>query len=224
EVGDLPREGQGKLLRLLEEHEYLRVGDTEPRRSDARVIAATHRDLRAASASGAFREDLFYRLNVVAIEMPPLRARPSDVSLLAMRFLQKYASENGKNIQGFSHEALSALSHYGWPGNVRELENAIERSVVICRGNEIGLSDLSPSITQQAGRSSDGMPQIPGAKLADLERFAILRTLEHTGGSTSRAADMLGISARTIQYRLQEYSGAQDKSASSKGASGDSKN
>jgi DNA-binding NtrC family response regulator len=218
EIGEIPASVQVKLLRFLQEREFERVGGNQTIKVDVRVVAATNRDLAAEVKAGRFREDLFYRLNVVSIEMPALRARPDDIPLLAIRFLQKYAAENGKTLQGFAPDALAALSRYPWPGNVRELENAIERAVVICRGDEIRTSDLPPHIAQssQVATEEGGMPRVPGAKLADLERYAILKTLEHTGGSTSRAADMLGISARTIQYRLHEYTGgnAQKKSAS----------
>ena len=161
-------------------------------------------------ANGSFREDLYYRLNVVSIEMPPLRDRPSDMPLLAMHFLRKYSAENEKDLRGFSDDALDHISRYAWPGNVRELENAVERAVVVCRGDEIRSEDLTPSImaaTPTPEDDRDRMPPVPGATLAELERFAILKTLEHTGGSTSRAAEMLGISPRKIQYRLREYSG-----------------
>jgi DNA-binding NtrC family response regulator len=137
--------------------------------------------------------------------MPPLRARPSDIPLLASHFLGKYARENGKQIDGFSDEALAQLANYDWPGNVRELENAIERAVVVSKKPRIGVEDFATAIAS-AQKRPDGMPAIPGAKMDELERFAILKTLEHTGGSTSRAAEILGISPRTIQYRLQQYS------------------
>ena len=207
EIGEISPAIQVKLLRFLQEREFERVGGNQTIKVDVRVVAATNRDLAQMVKDGRFREDLYYRLNVLAIEMPPLRAHASDVPLLASKFLHKYAAENGKQIHGFSPEALSALTQYAWPGNVRELENVLERAVVICRGEEIGLADLAPSVTKGAAGAPDGMPQVPGASLAELERYAILRTLEHTGGSTSRAAEILGISARTIQYRLHEYGG-----------------
>jgi two-component system response regulator HydG len=125
-----------------------------------------------------------------------------------MRFLHKFATENEKNIERISEAALQQLMHYHWPGNVRELENAIERAVVVCKHDEIRPNDLAGHIVKTTRRDTDGMPIMPGSTLAELERFSILKTLEHTGGSTSRAAEMLGISPRTIQYRLREYSGA----------------
>jgi DNA-binding NtrC family response regulator len=207
EIGEISPSIQVKLLRFLQEREFERVGGTQTVKVDVRIVAATNRDLPALVKEGKFREDLYYRLNVVPIEVPPLRARPSDILVLAAHFLKKYGSQNDKELKGFSDEALAALSRYPWPGNVRELENAIERAVVIARGNEIGVGDLSVTITSTAGARPDGYPAIPGASMAELERFAITRTLEHTGGSTSRAAEILGISARKIQYRLHEYSG-----------------
>jgi DNA-binding NtrC family response regulator len=206
EIGEVPLATQVKLLRFLQDREFERVGGNQTIRVDVRVIAATNRDLRAEVKAGRFREDLFYRLNVVSIDMPALRERPDDISLLAVRFLQRYAAENGKTLQGFAPDALAAMTRYSWPGNVRELENAVERAVVICRGDEIRLSDLPAHVVQKTKQvNDDEMPRIPGAKLAELERYAILKTLQDTGGSTSKAAEVLGISARTIQYRLHDY-------------------
>ncbi len=207
EIGDISAATQVKLLRFLQEHEFERVGGNQTIKVDVRVIAATHRDLLARVREGRFREDLYYRLNVVSIEAPPLGARPSDIPLLATHFLGRYAKENGKQITHFSDDALVRLVRYQWPGNVRELENAVERAVVLCRGDVIRAEDLAPSIVSSDAAGADGRPPIPGTKLADLERYAILRTLEHTGGSTSRAAEILGISPRKIQYKLHEYEG-----------------
>jgi DNA-binding NtrC family response regulator len=210
EIGEISPAIQVKLLRFLQEREFERVGGNQTVKVDVRVVAATNRDLAQCVKNGTFREDLYYRLNVVSIEMPPLRARPSDIPLLAVRFLTRFANENEKQVSGFSDEALAALTRYEWRGNVRELENAVERAVVVCRGKEIALSDLSSHIAETPAVHADGMPVIPGASLADLERFTILRTLEHTGGSTSQAAEILGVSIRTIQYRMHQYSGAED--------------
>ncbi|HYU16133.1 MAG TPA: sigma-54 dependent transcriptional regulator [Candidatus Acidoferrum sp.] len=207
EIGEISPSVQVKLLRFLQEREFERVGGNQTIKVDVRIIAATNRDLMQRVTEGRFREDLFYRLNVVCIEVPPLRYRASDIPLLAMHFLRKYAGEDGKAVTGFTDEALERITHHAWPGNVRELENAIERAVVVCRGSEIRETDLPASVLAGAVATRDGMPAVPGATLAELERFAILRTLEHTGGSTSRAAEILGISPRKIQYRLHEYSG-----------------
>jgi DNA-binding NtrC family response regulator len=205
EIGEISPATQIKLLRFLQEHEFERVGGNHTIKVDVRIVAATNRDLLARVREGRFREDLYYRLNVVSIEVPPLRARPSDIPLLATHFLKKYAKENNKDINGFTDEALARLARYSWPGNVRELENAIERAVVICRGDAVRPEDLSPAIVAAAPGQDPAAPPIPGSSLAELERYAILKTLEHTGGSTSRAAEILGISPRKIQYRLHEY-------------------
>ncbi|HET8936467.1 MAG TPA: sigma-54 dependent transcriptional regulator [Polyangiales bacterium] len=215
EIGEISPAIQVKLLRFLQEREFEPVGGNQTLKVDVRVIAATNRDLTKEVQEGRFREDLYYRLNVVSIETPPLRVRPTDIPLLAARFLYKYAEENGKKIERFSPDALSQLMQYRWPGNVRELENAIERAVVVCKRDEIGPQDLAPQIAKSEVRIVDGVPAIPGATLADLERYAILKTLEYTGGATSRAAQMLGISPRTIQYRLREYSAEKTDEAKS---------
>jgi DNA-binding NtrC family response regulator len=207
EIGEISPSIQIKLLRFLQEHEFERVGGNQTVKVDVRVVAATNRDLLQRVKDGLFREDLYYRLNVVSIEAPSLRARPADIPLLAMHFLKRYAGENDKTLNGFSDQALERLTYYAWPGNVRELENAIERAVVVCRGDHIRAEDLVPGIAQ-ALPSEGGLPIIPGSTLADLERFAILKTLEHTGGSTSRAAEILGISPRKIQYKLHEFQAA----------------
>jgi len=207
EIGEISQATQVKLLRFLQEHEFERVGGNQTVKVDVRIVAATNRVLLDRVHSGQFREDLYYRLNVVSVEMPALRSRPSDVPLLAAFFLDRFAKENGKTIDRFSDGALERLTHYAWPGNVRELENAVERAVVVCRSNEIRVEDLAPSVVPSAV-PSDGAPKIPGASLAEIEKFAILKTLELTGGSTSRAAEMLGMSARKIQYKLREYQGS----------------
>jgi DNA-binding NtrC family response regulator len=207
EIGDISPATQIKLLRFLQEHRFERVGGNQTIDVDVRVVAATNRDLRALAKEGKFREDLYYRLNVVVIEMPALRSRPSDIPLLAAHFLRRDSKESGKTISGFTDEALAQLMGYAWPGNVRELENAVERAVVLCRGDVIRAEDLPLQIAPTPDADGD-MPVVPGASITELERYAILKTLEHTGGSTSRAAQILGISPRTIQYRLHEYHGA----------------
>ncbi len=213
EASEIPLPTQVKLLRFLQTREIERVGGNESLKLDVRVIAATNRDLTQAIADGRFREDLYYRLNVVTLEIPPLRDRASDVPALAAFFLRKYALENGKTVEGFSDEALGAITSYTWPGNVRELENAIERAVVLGQGPRIEAKHLPASLVPSAASDSD-MPRVPGASIADLERWAILRTLEAMSGSTSRAATVLGISARKIQYKLHEYQG-EDKGGGS---------
>jgi DNA-binding NtrC family response regulator len=219
EISEISGAIQVKLLRFLQEHEFQRVGGNQTVKVDVRIIAATNRDLLSLVKQGKFREDLFYRLNVVGVEVPALRERASDIPLLAMHFLRKYTRENTKEIAGFADEALAALARYGWPGNVRELENAVERAVVVARADTIRPTDLAPAILAGSGTgAADGAPAVPGCSLYDLERYAILKTLEHTGGSTSKAAAILGISPRKIQYRLHEYeTGAKPDEDAAKG-------
>ena len=203
EVSEIPKALQVKLLRFLQERELERVGGNETIRVDVRVVAATNRDLKLAVEEGRFREDLYYRLDVVRLDVPPLRERRSDIPLLVHHFVHRFAKENERDIQGVSDERMHALLGYSWPGNVRELENAIERAVVMCDGPMIEREHL-PMATDAVVSSSLGA-FVPGMTLAELERLAILRTLEHVGGSTARAAEMLGISRRKIQYRLKEW-------------------
>jgi DNA-binding NtrC family response regulator len=202
EVSEMPAATQVKLLRFLQERTFERVGGNETLKVDVRILAATNRDLKQHIAEGKVREDLYYRLNVVSIDIPPLRDRKADIPALAAFFLRRYAEENGKRLEGLSDEALSALMEHPWPGNVRELENAIERAVVLSSGPRLELEHLPTTVVPA---SSDDLPRIPGSTIADLERYAILKTLESCGGSTSRAATLLGISARKIQYKLHEY-------------------
>jgi len=209
EVSEIPMGTQVKLLRALQEKTFERVGGNETLKVDVRIIAATNRDLRAAIKAGTFREDLFYRLNVVPIELPPLRQRPRDIPLLASFFLKRYADENGRQIDSIADDALEAFGAYQWPGNVRELENVIERAVVLCDGKAIEKKHLPQSLRggEEATDASAGAPPVPGTSIYDLERWAILKTLEACGGSTSKAAMILGISTRKVQYKLHEYSG-----------------
>jgi DNA-binding NtrC family response regulator len=193
---------QVKLLRFLQEHRFERGAAGETVGADVRLIAATSRDLHPMIVDGTFREDLFYRLNVINVEVPALRDRLSDVPLLAMHFIGKYAAENNKNVSGLSDDALERLCAYAWPGNVRELENVIERAVVLCVGARIGVAELPPHL--QSARAGSAV-QIPGSTLDSIERYAITKTLEATEGSTSRAAEILGISIRKVQYKLHEY-------------------
>jgi two-component system response regulator HydG len=208
EVGEISPAIQVKLLTVLQERQFERVGGNEPIKVDVRIIAATNRDLVADVAAGRFREDLYYRLNVVHVEMPALRKRGADTLVLAEYFLQRFALENHKTIDGFSDRARTKLRSHRWPGNVRELENAIERAVVLCEGQLIEDEHLpSPSGDVEL---SDG-PPVPGATLAELEKYAILKTLEAVDGSSVRAAELLDISVRTIQYRLHQYGVSREK-------------
>jgi two-component system response regulator HydG len=210
EVGEIPPSIQVKLLTVLQERRFERVGGNESIKVDVRIIAATNRDLGQEVAAGKFREDLYYRLNVVRAEMPPLRLRGGDIMALAEHFLRRFALEDHKSIEGFTDRARMKLRGYRWPGNVRELENAIERAVVLCDGDQID-EDHLPHGTSSAG-ALDGIA-VPGATMAELERYAILKTLEAVEGSTVRAAELLDISVRTIQYRLHEYGLSKDRVA-----------
>jgi DNA-binding NtrC family response regulator len=206
EIGEISPSVQVKLLRFLQEHEFERVGGTQTIRVDVRVIAATNRNLVDDVKAGRFREDLFYRLNVVTLDMPSLRERKTDIPALGKFFLDRYARDNAKQIEGFAPQTLELLMSYDWPGNVRELENAIERAVVLTTGKNVEPRHLPPNVRPMV--SATGMPPIPGSTLAELEKYAILETLKLTGGSTSKAAEILGISVRTIQYRLHDYNAA----------------
>ncbi len=201
EVGDIPPLMQVKLLRVLQEKMIERIGSGQSVPVDVRVLAATNKDLATEVREGRFREDLYYRLNVVAIEMPPLRLRAGDTIVLAEHFLHKFARENHKNIDAFTDAARTKILGHRWPGNVRELENAIERAVVMSDGPKLDADDLP----FDAAQPIQGPVRIPGSTMAEIERYAILSTLEATEGSTTRAAEILDISVRTIQYRLAEY-------------------
>ena len=219
EVGEIPASTQVKLLRVLQERAFERVGGNETIEADVRLIAATNRDLAEDVRQGRFREDLYYRLNVVHIEMPPLRLRGSDVLVLADHFLRRFAQENKKRVEGFDDDARAKIVAHRWPGNVRELENAIERAVVLCEGSLIVGDDLPIDVAPAPKNSL----RVPGATMAELERYAILTTLEATNGSTTKAAEMLDISVRTIQYRLHEYGLAGKTASRPRGAMSESK-
>ena len=201
EIGEISPAIQVKLLRFLQERAFERVGGNETVKVDVRIIAATNRDLASEVAAGKFREDLYYRLNVVNIEMPPLRARPSDLLPLADHFLARFSKENGKKIEGFSEDALERITTYRWPGNIRELENVIERGVVLCDGPTLTAKHLPTGV----GAVPKGAVRIPGSTLEEVERHLILTTLEACGGRTAAAAKMLDMSIRKIQYKLHEY-------------------
>jgi two-component system, NtrC family, response regulator HydG len=206
EIGEIPLATQLKLLRLLQERTLERVGGNDSIPIDVRVIAATSKDLAREIREHRFREDLFYRLNVVHIEMPPLRLRGHDVVILAEHFLQRFARENRRRIDGFSDAARSKILSHSWPGNVRELENAMERAVVFSEGLLVE-ADALPFDSVPLGFDDI---LVPGASLAEIERYAITKTLAAVGGSTSRAAEILDVSVRKIQYRLHEYDSAGD--------------
>jgi two-component system NtrC family response regulator len=208
EIGDLAGEVQVKLLRVLQERMVERVGSQTPIAVDVRFIAATHRDLTADVGAGRFREDLYYRLAVVAIEIPPLRQRRADIPLLVDHFVAKHADDAGGGAKTFSREALDLLVRYDFPGNVRELENVVQRCQVLARGEQITTDDLPASVLGSSGETPAGELD-PGASLparvAALEREAIEEMLVAENGNQSRAAARLGISERALRYKLAKY-------------------
>jgi two-component system, NtrC family, response regulator HydG len=205
EAGRLPISLQVKLLRVLQQGEFERVGGTDTIRVDVRVVAGAQRDLAEEVRAGRFRDDLYYRLNVVSVPLPPLRERKGDIPALVNHFAEGAARAHGKEVLGVTPGALSSLFSYDWPGNVRELATVIERAVAGTRGGEIGSEDLSPVLHGAQPEQSVASALIPGASLFEIEREAILRTLDQCNGSTARAAEVLGVSVRKIQYRLKEY-------------------
>ncbi len=206
EVGEMPPAAQVKLLRFLQDGVIERVGGNEQLRIDARVVAATHRDLSQLAKEGKFREDLLYRLDVVSVRLPPLRERREDVLLLAGAFLERTAASLPKRVTGFTPGAASALERYGWPGNVRELHHAVERAVILCRGDVIDAGDLPETVRAGVDAGVGGTPSplvLPfGTPMDEVERIVIKRTLEQTRGDKNLAAQILGIAARTIYRKL----------------------
>jgi len=199
EIGEMSANIQVHLLRVLEEKEFTRVGGNEPIRVDVRVISATNKDLRKAIEKQEFREDLYYRLNVVNIELPPLRERKEDIPLLAEHFLNKFASENRKEVTGFSPDAMEFLLDYDWPGNVRELENAIERAVILAEDSLITIADLPQKNLSLAYSTT------PRKALKEVEKEHILNVLRETGENYSEAARILGVSRMTLYKKAKEY-------------------
>ncbi|HOX12729.1 MAG TPA: sigma-54 dependent transcriptional regulator [Spirochaetales bacterium] len=203
EIGEINQNVQIKILRVLQERKFERVGGEETLEVDVRVIAATNRDLKAEIEKGSFREDLYYRLNVVNIHVPPLRERKDDIPLLAGAFLREFTEENGKNLEGFDTKVRAAFFAYGWPGNVRELRNCVESAVVLARGSLVTLEDLPPGIREA---QEDDTVRIPaGSSLAEAEKILIRETLAVQGGNKSRTAEILGIGRKTLYQKLQEY-------------------
>ncbi|MCP4202820.1 MAG: sigma-54-dependent Fis family transcriptional regulator [bacterium] len=209
EISELYPELQVKLLRVLEERAIMRVGSGEVLDVDFRLIAATNRDLERVVAEGKFREDLYYRLKVVTIAVPPLRSRLGDLALLAETFLERLCAEHGRSPKRLSQGALETMAGYAWPGNVRELRNVLESLVIFHQGEEVGSEDLPVNVRrgQQGARSSGTIQSLVGAplKMAEIERRAILETLELTGGKRAEAAAILDIGLRTLQRKLKEY-------------------
>ncbi|HPX27034.1 MAG TPA: sigma-54 dependent transcriptional regulator [Treponemataceae bacterium] len=204
EIGEIDQNVQIKLLRVLQEKEFERVGGEETIQVDVRVIAATNKDLEKQISLGKFREDLFYRLNVVHLHIPPLRDRKDDIPLMVTQFLEEFARENGKTITGIDSRARSALYTYDWPGNIRQLRNCMESAVVMCQGTSISLDDLPPSVIQNT--HSDTI-QIPiGIPLSEAEKIIIQQNLAVQNGNKSKTADILEIGRKTLHRKLDEYS------------------
>src|SRR5690349_16868324 len=207
EIGDMSPSTQAKILRVLQEHEFERLGGTRTLRVDVRLIAATNRDLPSMVQAGQFREDLYYRLNVVSIEMPPLRERKEDIVPLAISFIRKFAAELKKKIEGVEPDAQKLLMRYNWPGNIRELENAIERAMLLADGRAIAATDLQLGDTPSAGSGRDQAPVVKlpptGMALEDIERFAIVEALKMSNWIQKDAAELLSISPRVMNYKIK---------------------
>ena len=203
EIGEVNAGVQVKLLRVLQDHKIMRVGGEKTIDIDVRVIAATNRDMEKEVKEGRFREDLYYRLNVVHIAVPPLRERRDDIPLLLNSFLKEYAKENGKNITGIDNRARALLYKYDWPGNIRELRNCIESAVVMCGGSEITPEDLPPTVSASIAAPSITIPV--GTTLDDAEKAIICENLAANKGNKSKTADILGIGRKTLHRKLQEY-------------------
>lgn len=208
EISELPMSLQAKLLRVLQDKEVRRVGATQQVKVDVRVIAASNLDLAEEVKQRRFRDDLFYRLDVLQIQVPPLRERRDDILLLAHHFLRKYQQETAKTIKGISESALALFLEYSWPGNVRELENAIERAVILACGDQITLDDLPPTLTGSRGDYSTSEKALERLlSLEELERQYITRILEQTGGNKYKAAQILGIDRKTLYRKLTQSKG-----------------
>jgi two-component system NtrC family response regulator len=207
EIGELSPGIQVKLLRILQEKEFQRLGSNSSLKTDVRVIAATHRNLEEGIKKGIFREDLYYRLNVISIQLPPLRERKEDLPLLIDHFLKKYSARNQKSISDISKEVRALLLRYSYPGNVRELENLVERAVVLCRGEVITTQDLPYHLREEKpekqwkSKIDKSLPE----SLNEVEREMILKALQEHQGIQTRAAESLGISERVLRYKIKKY-------------------
>jgi len=208
EIGDMSLVTQAKILRVLQEGEFERLGGGKTIKVDVRLIAATHKNLEQMVEEGSFRQDLYFRLSVVPLHLPPLRERPMDIPALAGHFLQLYSDKNRKDIRSFHTEALEALLAYDWPGNIRELENAVERAVILCLGEQISLQHLPAQVRQSFTSNTNTERPFavrPGLTLKDMEKELILSTLRQTGNNRTRAAEILGVTRQTLQNKLKDY-------------------
>ena len=204
EISEIDPALQAKLLRVLQEREFERVGSTQTIKVDVRIVATTNRDLQAEVEAGNFREDLYYRLNVIEMALPPLRERKEDIPALVNNFVAKYNEENGKDIEGVGEDTLEALMQYDWPGNIRELENYTERAVVVSRGPNLAISDYPQRLSAGPQDRGDGGIHV-GMTVHEMERRLIMKTLESCKGNRTEAAYLLGISTRTLRNKLHEY-------------------
>jgi DNA-binding NtrC family response regulator len=207
EIGDLNINMQAKILRALQEREIMRVGGTKPIKVDVRVIAATNRDLETMVKDGRFREDLYYRLNIIPIVIPPLRNRRDDIPALVDFFISKHSGSSSRQIRGLTAGARNLIMSYSWPGNVRQLESAIERAILLCEGTEIGVEDLPVEIRQEGTSAAAFNFKLPpeGISFDEVERSLITQAMEQTNWNITRAAKLLGLSFRTLQYRLEKF-------------------
>ncbi len=219
EIGEISQSVQIKILRVIQEKAFERVGGEETLEVDVRIISATNKDLKAEIEKGNFREDLYYRLNVVNIHIPPLRERKEDIPLLVSAFIREFAHENNKSVEGIDPKARAALYNYAWPGNIRELRNVIESAVVMCKGNIITTEDLSPSVTSEPENNYIRIPM--GSTLAEAEQEIIRSTLNQQNGNKSRTAEVLGIGRKTLHRKISEYRLDQGKLQPPASASGD---
>lgn len=202
EIGEINQTTQVKLLRVLQERKFERVGGEETIEVDVRVVAATNKNLEEEVKAGRFREDLYYRLNVVHLHVPPLRERKDDIPLLIDSFVKKFSGENGKQIKGFENRARQALYKYDWPGNIRQLQNCIESAVVMCSGSEISLEDLPPTISEFSGEENISVPM--GISLEEAEKIIIRGNLAFNKGNKTKTAEILGIERKTLSKKIGE--------------------
>ena len=203
EIGEINQSVQIKILRVLQERAFDRVGGQVTINVDVRIIAATNRNLEDEVKKGTFREDLYYRLNVIHIHVPALRERKDDIPLLISKFLEEFSAENGKTIKGISPQAKSAIYNYNWPGNIRELRNCIESAVVLCGSDEIQLEDLPPAVSKAGTEKAIIVPA--NLTLDEAEKIIILQTLAANKNNKSKTAELLGIGRKTLHRKLEEY-------------------
>jgi transcriptional regulator with PAS, ATPase and Fis domain len=207
EIAELDIAMQAKLLRALQEREIRRVGGTRPIKIDVRVVAATNRDLRAMVADGRFRDDLYYRINVLSVDVPPLRERRDDIPVLINYFLKKHTRNTSRLVRGLTPETRKMMLDYSWPGNVRQLESAIERAILLCEGDLITVEDLPLEVRQESRPQAEGAFKLPpeGISFEDVERDLITQAMEQSDYNITKAAKLLGLTFRTLQYRLEKF-------------------